>query len=151
MGKRAAIAWRAYRPHGGASWRRRERGERSTFGIRQARQRRAVGACDRLNLATPDRRPRGRKSMSRRSGQSGYIDRKGNAYYVRFWVDVPGQEKRAHKSVRICPISGPGKLSKPEREREAREIIRKSGADTGELFNEVLGVNLGIRFRQQAE
>lgn len=89
--------------------------------------------------------------MSRRSGQSGYIERKGNAYYVRFWIDVPGQEKRAHKSVRICPVSGLGRLSKPEREREAREIIRRSGADTGELFNEILGLNLGITFRQQAE
>ena len=31
--------------------------------------------------------------MARRSGQSGYVERNGNAYYVRFWTDVPGQEK----------------------------------------------------------
>jgi integrase len=53
-------------------------------------------------IATPDKRPR-RKSMARRSGQGGYIERKGNAFYVRFRIDVPGQEKRAYKSVRICP------------------------------------------------
>jgi hypothetical protein len=52
--------------------------------------------------------------MARRSGQNGYIERKGNAYHVRYWIDVPGQEKRAHKGVRLCPVSGPGKLTKPE-------------------------------------
>src|SRR5205823_10653265 len=82
--------------------------------------------CATILGATPGRRAR-RKSMSRRSGQNGYIERKGNSYYVRFRIDVPGQEKRAHKSVRLCPVSGPGKLTKPERERKAREIITASG------------------------
>jgi hypothetical protein len=36
---------------------------------------------------------------------------------------------------RICPISGPGSLSKTVRERRAREIITNSGADTVEYFN----------------
>jgi hypothetical protein len=49
--------------------------------------------------------------MARRSGQSGYIEQKGNAYYVRFWTDAPGQEKRAHQCIRICPASGPGKMT----------------------------------------
>ena len=89
--------------------------------------------------------------MARRSGQSGYVEKKGNAYYVRFWIDVPGQEKRAHKSVRICPVSGPGKITKPERERKARKIIAASGADTEEHFNKVEAINLGTTFRQQAE
>ena len=89
--------------------------------------------------------------MSRRSGQSGYIEQKGNAYYVRFWIDVPGQEKRAHKSVRICPASGPGRLTKPERERKGRGIIAASGADTEEHFNRAQAATLGSTFRQQAE
>jgi len=55
-----------------------------------------------------------------------------------------------HKSVRICPVNGPGKMTKPERERKAREIIAASGADTGEHFNRVEAVNLGVTFRQQA-
>jgi len=89
--------------------------------------------------------------MARRSGQNGYVERKGNAYYVRFWMDVPGQEKRAHKSVRLCQVSGPGKMTKPERERKAREVIAASGADTQEHFNKVEAINRGVTFRRQAE
>jgi integrase len=105
---------------------------------------------DRVISATPDKRTR-RKSMSRRSGQRGFIEKKGNAFYVRFWIDVLGQEKRVHKSIRICPISGQGKMTKPERERRAKEIIAESGADSEGLFKEVTAANLGVTFRQQAE
>jgi integrase len=54
---------------------------------------------------------------------------------------------------RVCPISGPGLLSKSERERRGREIVAKSGADTVEYFNEVVQQQKGgvVRFRQQAE
>jgi hypothetical protein len=38
---------------------------------------------------------------------------------------------------RVCPTSGPGLLSKSERERHGREIIAASGADTVEHFNTV--------------
>jgi integrase len=89
--------------------------------------------------------------MSRRSGQSGYVEKKGNAFYVRFRIDVQGQENRAYTSVRICPVSGPGSMTKSERARRAREIIAESGADSPELFNRVQVVNLGVTFRQQAE
>ncbi len=89
--------------------------------------------------------------MSRRSGQNGYIERKGNAFYVRFWVDVPGEENRAHKSIRVCPVRGPGRMTKPERERRARQIIAESGADTEEHFEAVKAVNLGVTFREQAK
>ena len=47
--------------------------------------------------------------MSRRSGQSGSIQKEGNWYVVRYWKDVAGQEKRQRVYERICPISGPGK------------------------------------------
>lgn len=103
-----------------------------------------------LPAATPNQRA-GRKSMARRSGQKGYIEQKGNAYYVRFRIDVPGQEKRAYKSVRVCPASGPGRMSKPERDRRAREIIAASGADTEEHFETVQAINLGMTFRNQAK
>jgi len=89
--------------------------------------------------------------MTRRFGQSGYVEKKGNAFYVRFRIDVLGQEKRAYTSVRICPLSGPGSMTKPERARRAREIIAESGADSPELFNRVQVVNLGVTFRQQSE
>lgn len=87
--------------------------------------------------------------MARRSGQCGYLERKGNGWYVRFWIDVAGQEKRAHKSVRICPAKGPGTLAKPERERRAKEVIAASGADTVEHFEKVQAWNQGMTFRQQ--
>jgi site-specific recombinase XerD len=103
---------------------------------------------DTLAAANPDKRTR-KKSMSRRSGQSGYIEKRGNAFYVRFRIDVQGQEKRAYRCVRICPSSGLGKMTKPERERRA--IIAESGADTEEHFNSVEAVNLGVTFQQQAE
>jgi integrase len=89
--------------------------------------------------------------MSRRSGQDGRIERKGNVYYVRFRMDVEGREERAYKCVRLCPVSGPGSLTKSERQRLAREIIHESGADSVELFNRVQAFNLGVTFRQQSE
>src|SRR6202023_3335912 len=67
-----------------------------------------------------------RRSMSRRSGQSGSVERKGEHYVVRFWEDKAGQDKRVHRSVRICPVSGPGSMTKPEREHRARDIIQES-------------------------
>src|ERR1700681_2832555 len=77
---------------------------------------------DTITNATPEERT-GRKSMSRRSGQNGCIQEDGNWYVVRFWKDVAGQEKRQRVRERICPISGPGKLSASERKRKAKEII----------------------------
>ena len=89
--------------------------------------------------------------MSRRSGQSGSVERKGRFYVVRFWFDVPGQETRIRRNVRICPVEGPGSMTKPERARRAREIIAESGADAEAHFRRVQGVNLGTTFRHQSE
>lgn len=86
--------------------------------------------------ATPVKR-RG-KSMSRRTGQAGHIERSGKWWVVRWWMDLEGQDNRVHKRARICPISGPGVLSKSERTRRARQIIAESGADTVEHFNAVV-------------
>src|ERR1700722_20473932 len=79
--------------------------------------------------ATPDRRPR-RKSMARRSGQVGYEEVKRGWFHVRFRMDVPGREKRAYLSKPICPTSGPGFLTRPERFTRREQIIAASGADT---------------------
>ena len=46
--------------------------------------------------------------MSRRAGQDGYEEVKGNWYHARFRIDVAGQEIRKYKSVPICPVSGRG-------------------------------------------
>src|SRR6266576_2937036 len=90
--------------------------------------------------------------MARRSGQSGSIQKEGNWYVVRYWKDVAGEEKRQRVYAKICPISGPGKLSASERERKAKEIIAASGVDTQEYFDKVVKQSApGVTFRQQAE
>jgi integrase len=99
--------------------------------------------------ATPEKRER-RKCMSRRSGQSGHIEKSGNWYMVRFWMDVPGQEKRKHMCIRICPVHGLGSLTKAERERKAKKIIADSGADTPECLAHAEGISNGVTFRDQA-
>ena len=89
--------------------------------------------------------------MSRRSGQNGYIEKSGNWYVFRFWKDVAGQEKRQRVREKICPLSGPGKLSASERERKAKEIIAASGVDSEEYFAKVVKqANHGVTFREQA-
>jgi integrase len=89
--------------------------------------------------------------MSRRRGQNGQIVISGNWYRIRFWIDMPGQEARVHRSERICPVSGPGLLSQSERERRAREIISASGADSEEYFRRVATRVVGVTFREQAK
>jgi integrase len=71
-------------------------------------------------------------------------------FVVRFWKDIPGQEKM-HVRERVCPISGPGLLSKSARKRRAREIVQASGADSPEYFKEVVKQDTGVTFREQAE
>jgi integrase len=88
--------------------------------------------------------------MSRRSGQNGSIQQDGKWYVVRWWMDFECQEKRRRMRAKICPISGPGKLSASERERKAKVIIAASGADTVEHFDKVVRSSHGITFCEQA-
>ena len=88
-----------------------------------------------------------RKSMSRRSGQSGSLVKQGRWWRVRVRLDQPGIEKRKHSSLKVAPVSL--KLSKPELERLAAEKVRQAGANSEERFNQVV---LGeVTFREQAE
>ena len=88
--------------------------------------------------------------MSRRSGQGGHIEKSGNWYVVRFWMDVPGQEKRKHICARISPISGPGSFDQTRTRKEGKGIIAESGADTPECLAQAEGIPSGVTFRQQA-
>ena len=106
---------------------------------------------ERDTLRSSNATKRTRKSMSRRRGQDGHIEKSGRWYVVRFWIDVSGQEKRAHRRERICPISGKGSLSASARERRAKDIIRESGADTQEYFDRMVLSKAGITFRDQAK
>jgi integrase len=99
--------------------------------------------------ATPAKRKRG-KSLSRRTGQDGHIEKSGRWFVVRFWKDIPREDNRTHVRERVCPISGPGLLSKSERKRRAREIIQASGVDSAERFNEVVKQDAGVTFREQS-
>src|ERR1700722_50834 len=99
--------------------------------------------------ATPAKRKRG-KSLPRRTGQDGHIEKSGKWFVVRFWKDISGQEERTHVRERVCPISGPGLLSKSERKRRAREIIQASGVDSAERFNEVVKQDTGTTLRDQS-
>src|SRR5579875_296561 len=109
------------------------------------------GTLGNFKTATPVKR-RG-KSMSRRTGQTGHIERSGKWWVVRWWMDVPGQEKRVLKRAKLCPIAGPAALSASERKRRGREIIAESGADTVEYFNEVVKRQQAnvVTFEQQAK
>ena len=95
------------------------------------------------------------KSMSRRRGQNGTIEKHGRYYTLRVWMDVEGQEARAHPRIKICPIDkkSPGWLNKSERQNEAKRIIEKTRANSPERFNEVvLQTHPGERtFREQSE
>jgi hypothetical protein len=87
--------------------------------------------------------------MSRRTDQDCHIEASGKWWVVRWWMDVAGQEARRHMRAKVCPISGPGHLSKSERERRAREIVVESGADTLEHFDKVVRQAQGVTFRDQ--
>jgi hypothetical protein len=99
--------------------------------------------------AIPDQRRR--ICVSRRSGQNGRIEKKGKVYYARFWLDVPGEAKRVYKSVRICPVDGPGSLNKFELRRRVKEIIAEFDANSEAVFKQAEAVNLGTTFKEQAE
>jgi integrase len=88
--------------------------------------------------------------MSRRTGQSGHIEKSGKWWVVRWWMDVPGKEEREHKRGKICPVVGAGSLSESARKRRARKIIAESGADTEEHFNRVVKQASGVLFSNQA-
>ena len=101
--------------------------------------------------ATPPKRHKRGKSMSRRRGQTGSISINGKWWTVRFWMDKPGQEDRIYMREKICPAFGPGLLTASARERKAKEIIAASGADKEETLKEAVASVLGTAFGQQSE
>ena len=98
----------------------------------------------------PDQRRKG-KSMSRRSGQKGQIVRKGAMWHIRFYVDVPGQEKRQRKSLPIGPAVGREKLTKPEAIRKGAEIIAEMGVNTDEHLIRAITPTPIVTFGQRVE
>jgi integrase len=62
--------------------------------------------------------------MSRRSGQSGSVCMKGTKYIGRYRVDVPGQIKRARRTVIIGSIN---QITKPQAERWLAKFVEEQG------------------------
>jgi integrase len=106
-----------------------------------------------ISEAQPQRRRKGRKSMSRRSGQSGTVVIQSGWYRVRWRMDVQGQKERRIMSEKVAPVmldkNGNPKPPSHVVRRMAREIVERSGANSEEHFNRVV---LGeVTFREQAK
>lgn len=62
--------------------------------------------------------------MSFRPGQSGTVVRKGTVWHGRFYVDVPGQEKRRKASV---PLGSIRSMTKTQAKRKLRSMLEQMG------------------------
>lgn len=93
------------------------------------------------------------KSMSRRKGQNGMIEKHGKYYTLRVWMDVEGQEARVHDRIKISPIKrgDPGWLNASERSNRAKAILAEIGANSPERFDAVVRVVPMLRSRTFAE
>ena len=86
--------------------------------------------------------------MSRRSGQDSSPYKAGKWWRVRARFDVPGQERRVQRSLKVCLVSERHPM--PVIKRMAKAAIAASGANSEERFNKVV-LGEGITFRQQAK
>jgi integrase len=98
-----------------------------------------------ITPVTPNQR-KGRK-MSRRWGQRGFVEQKGNWWHVRYWADSP--EGRTHASHPICLAVGKGKKTKSEAKRLAADWLTEQGINTEQHLERALGGK--ITFGDQAE
>jgi integrase len=55
------------------------------------------------------------------------------------------------KSIKICPVSGPERLTKSQRERRKVEIVNSFGANSEEHFKQVKAIEMGHTFGEQAK
>jgi integrase len=72
--------------------------------------------------------------MARVRGQGEWIEKKGLKYIVKFREWTPGQPKPRIRSIDVCPVKGASALSKPARERRAKELVAATGVDSPERF-----------------
>jgi integrase len=100
-----------------------------------------------LPAALPDRKG---ISMSRRSGQNGWVQKRNSSYDARFWDDVEGREKRVCRRVRICPVEGPGALNASERARRLKQILEEYRVNDDAKVRTAQAANCGITFEQQS-
>jgi len=72
-------------------------------------------------------------------------------WHVRYYVDVPGQDKRPRPSVPIGPCTGKSKLTRPEAERKGAEIIASLGVNTAEHLERAMNLRPVVTFGQRVE
>jgi len=101
-------------------------------------------SCGSMRPVQPSRNRR--RSMARRY-QQGSIETHGNWYVLRFRKDDQHSMGRIQVRERICPVSGPGRLSRGERHRRAESILQDAGVNSVQEFQRVNGAT----FREQAE
>jgi integrase len=65
--------------------------------------------------------------MSFRSGQSGTVVRKGHMWHGRYYVDIPGEEKRRKTSV---PLGSIHSMKKTEAKRKLRAMLEEVGLNS---------------------
>lgn len=73
--------------------------------------------------------------------------KQGKMYRVRVRIDVPGQG-RIHRSIPICPVSGPGCLSKTQRKKRRLEIVALYNSD--EYLSKVIAEEAGTTRAEEA-
>jgi len=89
--------------------------------------------------------------MSRRRGQRGHIERRGDKFYVRFWKDIEGHAKRSLACEYVCPALGPGKLTRSEQVRKGASIVIAYEAANEPRLRKIEAVSHGPKFHEQAE
>jgi integrase len=74
-------------------------------------------------------RPKGRKYMSKRSGQSGQVFLRNGRWVGRFYVDVLGQTNRVRKAV---VLGMKRELTKPQAKLKLKDMLAVQGVNTPE-------------------
>src|SRR5437868_2067054 len=97
-------------------------------------------------LAVAQNQRKGRK-MSRRCGQRGYIEQKGDTWHLRYWADTA--EGRIHKSQPLCLAVGKRKKTKSEARRLGIGWLAEQGINTEEHL--VRAVGSVITLREQSD
>ena len=82
--------------------------------------------ADNVLAATPFRQ-KGRKYMSKRSGQTGQVFLRNDRWVGRFYVDVPGDSKRKRRAL---VLGMKQELTRSEAKRKLLDIIMQEGVNT---------------------
>ena len=97
-----------------------------------------------LGPTTPNRKRK--RSMVFRSGQSGYVSRKGQMWHGRYYVDLPGKDERRRVSV---PLGSVSTMKKTEAKRKLRAMLEEMGLNDDTHLERV---DSGAKtFRSEAE